>query len=267
LSAVHVSTASFVQKFFARVDVRSRGRGAWREREWCAQWTSGACVSIPESKVRVRARWSLSGLVALATLLMPGQALSAFELQVNDRAVAITNVPAGASVVLFTCARTTLNRRMHLQTWSKVLSDDDRNGVIEFAAERGVPLRSVWIAVDLATGEHAIGARPDYPLWRAPLALSRFRKDAEGELAAIEFELPRLILLFVRPGKGAWIVSSDEGGAGDGDGTPNFKLLIRASDAVAVAGKDAPPRHLRNGDFVAAIDPGSLDIWSTEVGK
>jgi hypothetical protein len=186
---------------------------------------------------------------------------------VSSHSVVVNNVPAGGSIVLFMVARTTRNRHLHVAHSAKLLSDDDRDTVVSFIPEDPVPLRSVWIVADIETGSYAAAAHPDFPLHSQPLLASSFRKDSAGEIAALELEIPRLILLLVSPGKGAWILSSMEGGPGDADSAPNGKLSMLFSEAIPVAGKEKPPPRLKAGDFVAAVSPGLLDVWIAAVGK
>lgn len=191
---------------------------------------------------------------------------AAVKLDVGTDIVRISNVARNGSVVLFSCARTSPNGRLRLDTWAKLLRDDDSDGVVEFTPAASVPLRSVWIAVDVESGGHAIGAHPDFPLYAAKLPVSKFRKDDLGAITALEMEISRLTLLLVRPGKGAWILTSYEGGAGDAD-APNGKLTMLFEQSAAISGKEAPPKQLKGGDFVAAIDPSHLDVWFAEIGK
>jgi hypothetical protein len=193
----------------------------------------------------------------------------AIALVVAPDSVTIQNVPPGGSVVLFTIARTTVNRRIHLENWGKVLRDDDGDGMVRFDPERNrVPPRSVWVAVDMASGSHAVGAHPGFPLYHQPLAPESLRRQPGlPDVAALELELPRLMLLLVRPGKGAWILFGIEGGPGDGDASANRKLSMLFEQADSISGKEKAPQHLLAGDFIAAIDPGHLDVWTTVVGK
>ena len=182
-------------------------------------------------------------------------------------AVTINNVPSSGSIALFTVARTTRNRHIHLESRVEVLTDDDRDGTVQYTPENRTPLRSVWVAAELSSGAYAIAAHPDFPLYMQPLPAASLRKDSTGEIAALELEIPRLLLLLVRPGKGAWLLRSAEGGAGDSDATPNRKLSMLFEHAIPVAGKEKAPANLKSGDFVAAIDPGQLDVWAATIGK
>jgi len=100
-----------------------------------------------------------------------------------------------------------------------------------------VPLRSIWFAVDLATGETGVATPPDFPL---------LEMDLPGE--AIPAALNRLelrrrfaYLLLVRPGVGAWQLRVGDGGESDEDGEPDGTLRAALSDLARGLGA----RHLQ----------------------
>jgi hypothetical protein len=148
-----------------------------------------------------------------------------------------------------------------------VLVDDDRDGVIRFTPTTDIPLRSVWVAVDETTGQTASGAPPGFPLLLSPIGPDGFRKDAGGEIASLAVDLPRLVLLLVTPGKGAWLLIGFDGEATDRDGQSNGRIQLSFEDAKTIDGKDNAPKHIKKDDVVVAIDPGHLDVFVTQVGK
>ena len=184
---------------------------------------------------------------------------------VSPTSVRVTVTP-GSEIVLLSVAKRTKNGANYLETNGLLLRDTDNDGVVSL--DGPVPLRSVWIAVDLAGGSTANGALPDFPLHVSAIAPAMFRKDAENEIAALEQEIPRLVLFLVRPQKGAWMLMGREGGDHDRDGEANGQLNLRFEDARPVAGgKENAPKHLKAGDVVVAVDPGRLDVFLGEVTK
>jgi hypothetical protein len=202
-------------------------------------------------------------LAAAVLLLVPiAHAAPETSIRVDATTVAIS-VQRGASVVLFSCTRTNLPHSIAVRPAAVVLRDDDNDGVIRYVPQGGVPLRSVWIAVDQGSGEEAVGAQPDFPLSVSPIGSGSLKKDVEGEIATLALGIPRLSLLLVRPGKegGAWMMTAFDGQATDHDGKGDGRVELSFADAKAVVGKDTAPKHLRKGDTVAVIDPGHLDVF------
>ncbi|HEX3070602.1 MAG TPA: hypothetical protein VHX14_18685 [Thermoanaerobaculia bacterium] len=148
-----------------------------------------------------------------------------------------------------------------------MLHDDDRDGVIRFTPSADIPLRSVWVAIDEVSGQTATGAPPGFPLLVSPIGPDSFRKDVEGEIASLAVDLPRLVLLLVTPGKGAWLLRGFDGEASDRDGKSNGRVQLSFEDAKTIDGKDNAPKHIKKDDVVVAIDPGHLDVFVTQVGK
>lgn len=188
------------------------------------------------------------------------------QMAVSNRSVTVSNVSPGGAVVLFSCGRVALARSIAVKPGAKVLRDDDRDGVVQFTPPGGVPLRSVWVAVDEGSGNIAAGARPDFPLVVQTLGESSLRKDVEQEIAELAVDVPRLLVLLVRPGSGAWIEAVFDGEKGDHDGA-NGRVKLSFDELQTVDGKDKAPKHLTRDDAVVAIDPGHLDVFTAQVGR
>lgn len=210
-------------------------------------------------------RLSVLCLIAATFTVLPASAQQ-LSMTVTATGVRVGGVTPGGEVVLFWCAKTPGAGATHLESDGRILADDDNDGAVTL--DEQIPLRSVWIAVDHKSGAVVAGARPEFPLNVAPLAPTLFRKDAEQEIAALEQELPRVILFLVRPGLGVWAQFAREGGAGDRDGKPDGRLSTAFEDArPIVKGKEKAPRHLKHGDVVVAVDPGRLDVYLSQVTK
>ena len=189
----------------------------------------------------------------------------ALQIAVTGR-ITVSNVTSGGSIVLFSCSRVSQPRAIHLDPQARVLRDDDRDGVVSFNPVR-VPLRSVWIAVDESSGRIAAGAPAEFPLLVKEIATDHLRKDVEGEIASLAADIPRLIVLLVRPGSGAWWLSGFDGNVHDRDGVSNGRIELSFEEAQPVDGKEKAPKHLKKDDVLAAIDPGHLDVFIAQVGR
>lgn len=205
--------------------------------------------------------------LALVTTASAAQSAPAISLHVAEDAVNVSNVTPGGAVVLFSCARTSLNGRTHVRPRAVTLHDDDGDGAVRLTPEDAVPLRSVWIAVDFTSGATATGAHPRFTLFTTGIPAAAFRKDAEGEIERLDHDIRRLLLLVVRPGTGAWMLFARDGAEGDSDQSKNARLSMSFASARTVEGKAAAPKHLKADDVVAAIDPNHLDIHLTRIVK
>lgn len=198
---------------------------------------------------------------------IPGRSASPLSIVLGKSDVTISNATSGGTVVLLSCSRSSRKGVLITRRVANALQDDDRDGIVHFAPQTPIELRSVWIAVDVDSGTVATAAPADFPLNVVAVRSDQLRKDAEGELASFEAERSHLTMLLVRPKSGAWIVDGTEGARNDRDGTSNGRLELSFADARAVYGKENAPKHLKNGDVVAAVDLGRFDVFITEVGK
>jgi len=207
---------------------------------------------------------SLFFLIVLA-IAASGQTQT-LNVTVSETTVTVTGVTPGEDVVLFSCSKRMFNGAIHVEPKGRIISDTDKDGVATLS--ESVPLRSVWIAIDQKSGAVGVGTPPELTPYVRPIADSLFRKDAEDQIAEFEKEIPRLILLLVRPGQGAWMIRGRDGDPSDRDNDVNGRLRLAFEDAKPVVdGKDKAPKHLKAGDVVACIDPGRLDIFLGQVTK
>ena len=187
------------------------------------------------------------------------------QVAVSKQSVTVSNVTKGGSIVLFTCSRGGMRRSIAVKPGANVLRDDDQDGIVRFTPQTGfVLLRSVWIAVDQGSGAIAAGARPEFPLIVRPLVEDNLRKDVEQQIASLAIDIPRLLVLLVRPGAGAWAEAVFDGEKGDHGGA-NGRVDLSFEDLQTIDGKDKAPKHLKKNDAVIAIDPGQLDVFVAQV--
>jgi hypothetical protein len=198
---------------------------------------------------------SLFGLILAAAEAPP------LQLTISAAEVRIGNVTAGAEVVVLVASVEGQGGVLRHRSGAKTFRDDDGDGVVTFADGRGIPLRSVWVAVDVETGRSAIASPADFPLQSSPLPDSLLDRDV------FELQQRNAEMLLVRPKAGAWRLRAHEGGNGDGDKHANGKLRLDAADAIAVSGDTPPPKRLKKGDVIAVIDPVNLDVMVGEVEK
>ena len=221
-------------------------------------------VSFPEIVSKFLISAAHAGAVAgllFATHADAAQTPRTLSISVDEDSVGVTNATPGGTVVLIMCDRGSRNGRTHVRKHTVMLQDDDRDGALRFTPETKVALRSVWVAVDMSSAATAAGAHPNFPLVVTDIPLSRFRKDTEGAIAAVDHELRRLFLVLVRPGSGAWTLLARDGKTGDADGAENARLTLKFAEARAIEGKASAPKHLKPNDVLVAIDPSRLDVY------
>lgn len=209
---------------------------------------------------------ALTFTITALMVALPSSAKTPLAVAVRPDAVTISGVTPGGDVVLFWYTKYSIHGVTHSDALAELLHDNDNDGVVTLSAK--VSLRSVWVAVDLADGTLAYGALPQFPLSASRLDQTLLRKDAEGEIATMVRDNPRLAVLLVRPGSGAWMLRALDGNLNDRDGAANGKVEIAFEDTLSIVdAKKKGPKHLKAGDVVAAIDPGHLMLVTGQVTK
>jgi hypothetical protein len=90
--------------------------------------------------------------------------------------------------------------------------------------------------------------------------------SAFGPVLAIPNYSYSMIALVLRPGVGVWHGGASDGARTDADEEPNgFSTLAVATMEQLGGGPEVPFTALQAGDTVAAIDPRTLEVWTTVV--
>lgn len=205
--------------------------------------------------------------VFLTVVATSAGAQTQLTLEVRDDFVQVANTTPGGTVILATCARVSRNGRTHMARTATALRDDDGNGIVQYAPGSLIPLRSVWVAVDLVSGATAAAAPPDFPLSVTEIPSVSFKRNAESAADLLDSDGRRLFMLLVRPGSGAWTLFARDGAGGDEDRSENARLSMQFMDARSVEGRTAAPKQLKEGDVVVVIDPGHLDVSIARIQK
>lgn len=204
----------------------------------------------------------------LAVALAPAAIAQSAPLTVHvaETSVKVFNLTPGGDAILFSCAKYGRDGRSFNDAKPRLLRDDDGDGIVMLPGD--VAYVSIWVAVDYKTGKVAVGAPEGVEPWVRPINENLYRKDADEQILALEQELYRMMLLVVRPEKGAWSLRAREGTETDGDREANGKLLMAFENAKPLEeGKEKAPKHLKAGDVVIAVDLGQYDIFVSEVIK
>lgn len=201
----------------------------------------------------------LSLLTSTAVLAQPAGPKTP-EITFQPRSVTVDGLTAKGQVIWYSVARevaeddvATIVRRSEAQT------DDDGDGKAQLDLSQDVPLRSIWVAVDLATGRYAVATPEGYPLRQAAW---RGRGLGRGNSRADRVEDVRTYadVLLVRPEKGAWRLTVGDGSAQDDDGVADGKLAAALDQMKPVAGTAEPPQRFEARDLVILIDPNRLEL-------
>jgi hypothetical protein len=153
-----------------------------------------------------------------------------------------------------------------LVRWESEARDDDGDGVVAFDLGRDVPVVSVWAVADVSSGDAAIAPGPETSPRLSSPAADLLGTTANG-VATFADRRSYLELLIVRPGQGAWTLSTGDGAAGDDDGAPDGVIVPAIAQLHAVGLGSGRPAALLPGDTVAAIDPSTFEYYTVRLGR
>ena len=213
------------------------------------------------------ARTGFVCLVVAALSVCIAAPANALTVSVTKQAVTANEVTRGGSVLFYAVAyeADAVPKRVRHAT---VVSDDDGDGVVALSPADGVPLLGIWAAVDMTTGDAALGSRRGYrliPFDQSPEA--SFKRDESGEkFSRLEQAGGDIELLVVRPGQGAWTFRIVDGSENDVDYTHNAVVTFPLDRLTPLEEGDLPPAALHDGDVVVMIDAGDMRAWTGTLG-
>src|ERR1044072_569418 len=101
-------------------------------------------------------------------------------LSFEDEAIVATGVRSGAKVVWFGVGHAHEQAALHIISRHAMLVDDDGNGEVRFEIQTAVPVHSVWVAVDMETGEDWVAAPEGHELRQLELSAHALHPGAGG---------------------------------------------------------------------------------------
>lgn len=207
-------------------------------------------------------KWSFLSLLLLPSLLSAAPAVT-FEAG----AIQVAGVTPAAKVVFFGVVRDGQGYRFRVAAREEVVEDTDKDGTVRLDLGGPVAFRSIWAAVDLASGEYTVASPAGYtPTWiDFPAAGLHGRPGGNGKPDRLAERRYSLELLVVRPGLGAWRQTLGDGDPEDDDHAANGRIEWAVSKGRAVRGGPPAPVDLDPGDVIVAIDPTRMEVYATRL--
>ncbi|HEX6179572.1 MAG TPA: Calx-beta domain-containing protein [Thermoanaerobaculia bacterium] len=182
----------------------------------------------------------------------------AVTLTYGSSVVTAENVTPGGSVAWFAQVVTTDGYTPTFWEIAEVVSDTDNDGVVfyDVAAKppltAQVPFRSIFCAIDIATGRYRCAPAPEFRIAREFFPLNVVQGATESGFSRLAtVELGYFSTLLIRPGVGAWRTRTGDGGLGDLDGIGNGTVHTALRSFSPVIGTAAAvPSTLSSSDLL-----------------
>ncbi|MEM1207376.1 MAG: hypothetical protein AAGN66_29345 [Acidobacteriota bacterium] len=185
-------------------------------------------------------------------------------VSVSGGDVTVSGVTASGDVALLGVVH---GRQPWLGTVSpraETLADNDGDGAVTHSTGDTLE-KSLWVAVDVATGRFGVGAADDFEIQAADAPST---VNGSGQLVD---QRGSLLLLVVRPSGDVWYGQIHDGAAGDlgadSDGVLDANLGSLSPVGQLTPGAPSPPplASLGSGDVVVGIDPVHLEYYAFTV--
>jgi hypothetical protein len=143
----------------------------------------------------------------------------------------------------------------------------DEKGQAIFDLGKAVPRRSLWVAVDLASGAYAIATPPGFPLRQSELPVAALASRGASLGDQLEDESDYSEILLVRPGQGAWGATVGRGGAADESAPADRGLRISLARLTPVlASFSGSPERAAARDLLIVVHPDTLSAAVAVLG-
>lgn len=205
-------------------------------------------------------------LVAAGGALTPAPSAYAQPvLSFTGAEMTVSGVTPGCEVAYLGIARERRGWTTYRTRFAGQVVDQDLDGVISIEVPGGMPVASVWIAVELEDGETGVGAPGGSPRLAPEMLPAAVVGDAAGEAQGVRVSRELVRVFIVRPGQGSWDGSVGDGAAGDLDGTVDGGIDVDLGVMAPVEEEVPALAGLQGEDVVVVLDPRSLEIATTRV--
>lgn len=179
--------------------------------------------------------------------------------------VTISGMTKGGATALVSLSRETKEWRTRISRQAMLLVDTDGDGEERQVLDSPVTKRSLWVAVDVATGS-AIVVSPGQAGVEAKLDPDKAIVQGPGGLYnLLEDDREVLELTVVRPKVGAWHIRAWDGGTNDADLEPDGTIQVASETMTPLIPGSPPLTDFQAGDVLLGLDHVTLEFYAVQV--
>ena len=179
--------------------------------------------------------------------------------------VTVSGMTKGGSAALVSLTRDVEDWVAKVTPLSALLTDSDGDGSETYELGRSVVKRSVWVVVDVSTGD-AIVVSPGLAGVQSKLDPSEAIQRGKGGLYSILADRRNVLdLTVVRPKVGAWHIRAWDGGKNDLDQTADGVIQVDSLTMTPMqpGGRGLPDFQV--GDVLLGLDHSSLEFYAVPI--
>jgi hypothetical protein len=177
---------------------------------------------------------------------------------------------SGGEVAWFSVERVPLGYHQRVVIQREV-TVADAEGLARWVQPEEPSRGSVWVAVDLDSGELALAAPPGGVLRTQLLPVDAFEADGSQELTAVRYAghvvAEALLVRTARSETGAevWGLRANDGGVSDADGKHDGVVTLSAASLQPVEEDGETAGAFQPGDVLVLIDPDRLQVSTVQL--
>lgn len=224
------------------------------------------CTSRTPAAPWFRRAWLVPGIAfpLLGSLASPPLLRAELNLTFDTSAVEIRGATSGGEVVLHGVSRWHETYFWRLVPTTEILQAD-ASGAARAELPDGLAQRSVWFAVDTASGDFAIDSPEGFTPEEIGFPEHGLARDRGGAWRRIRSDWARAEVVYVRPGVGAWWLMSQDGAGGDADGLEGGGLSLDLDAARTLWRTEPPPSEIGADDVIFAVNLDSLAFFAARL--
>ena len=204
-------------------------------------------------------------LIAISLWLLPGVAVAQLSMSFGTTDVTVSGMTKGGEAALVSLSRDTQGWVASVTPMSALLSDDNGDGSETYVLASQLVKRSVWVAVDVSTGE-TIVVSPGFSGRQSKIDPSQAIQMGKGGLYSLLLDQRAVLdLTVVRPQRGAWHIRAWDGGTNDSDLDPNGTIQVDAQAMTPMARSHGVLADFQVGDILVGLDHTNLEYYAVAV--
>jgi hypothetical protein len=193
----------------------------------------------------------------MLALRLSGQQSANVHLEIGPATLTATGVTSGREVVFFGVAQVDDGFDATIVHYFKAATDETHSGMVSVAIDGGVPLKSVWIAVDTQTAKFATSTPNGFVATSWPITLT-FANDESKHIRLLSLPATIAEILYVHSNGTAASLIGGDGNVFDADGRLDGLATVSLKNGHTVDDHHDRPDEFVLGGIVFAVDPTNL---------
>jgi len=205
----------------------------------------------------------LTGLLLAAA--PPSVAAPPLGITLDGDAVVVSGLEPGTEIVYFSVSRFSAAYVPRTERRSERLADEDADGEVRIALDRPVPPKFLAVAVELPSGRFAVWTPDDSPGREVAFPENSLRPGPGDRLDRLEDGNDYIELLLVRPGRGAWALTTGDGTPTDESPSSDGLVLAALASMVPVGDSGEPPEEYEKDDLLLRVAPAAMEYYLARI--